>query len=315
MRKILLTLTLVLMLALLPCWALAENTDGHGDLLIQSEGVAAYVDGNGHLLIPGNASPVNKHVADKVIDVNPYRVVFMGTPDGTDAPDLVSIDFTTWQEQVIAENVYAAIGTQSELLYYTLISDRTQLYQVNFDLDRVVPFFTFSEPIESLYDMQDGLVVSFVEDAGSMIWSDVTGAFEPYGEALPVKSVRGDGYQAYIADGSALYVKREGSTAADYVDQNVFDFAIMNDVVYYIANTGSAVRIKRYDPNTLEQRVILTPEERLTDQIAASQTGLYVLGTDDTVFRISHRTATLMNADRILVLDTAQSSRRAHLPS
>ncbi|MBE5808525.1 MAG: peptidoglycan-binding protein, partial [Clostridiales bacterium] len=70
-------------------------------------------------------------------------------------------------------------------------------------------------------------------------------------------------------------------------------------MVYYIANTGSAVRIKRYDPNTLEQRVILTPEERLTDQIAASQTGLYVLGTDDTVYRISQQNGVMQAVTKI----------------
>ncbi|MBQ8088399.1 MAG: peptidoglycan-binding protein [Clostridia bacterium] len=286
MHKRLLLAMLIVGILLMSLCAYAENTNGQGDLMISSEGLAAYVDGDGHLLIPGNDEPINEHIADAVIAINPYRVAFTGASADGEGKDLVVIDFSTYQEKVF-DHVYAATATDSSTLYYVSADDRNTLYQVDFDADRVLPFHTFSESIDGLYDTVNGLVVSFVEDAGANIYSNIFGTFEPYGDPLPVKSIRADGIEAYIADGSSLYVRKEGMPAADYVDQNVFDFTMLDGDIFYIANTGSAIRIKRYNPTTQEQRVVTTPDITVQDQIAASGSGLFVLGADNRVYRLN----------------------------
>ena len=61
--------------------AMAENSNGHGDLVVRDDALSAYVDGSGHLFIPGNDKPVNTSPADAVLSVDAYRVLFFGTVD------------------------------------------------------------------------------------------------------------------------------------------------------------------------------------------------------------------------------------------
>ena len=138
----------------------------------------------------------------------------------------------------------------------------------------------------------DGLVATYVEDAGAVIYAEDTGSFEPFGDPIPTKTRMVDGYQVYIAGGD-LYIRHSDSLGADLVDANVFDFALQDGKVYYLANTGSATRVKVYDPAALEQKVLLTPEVDLDFQIAASQNSLFVLGLDDVVYRVNAEAGTL----------------------
>ena len=49
-----LSLLLAAVMTLLCCSAFAESTTGRGDLVVRSESLSAYVDGDGNLWIPGN---------------------------------------------------------------------------------------------------------------------------------------------------------------------------------------------------------------------------------------------------------------------
>ena len=62
--------------------------------------------------------------------------------------------------------------------------------------------------------------------------------------------------------------------------------AVLGDKVYYLANTGSAVRLKSYDPAKMEWKVLTTPEISLEHQVAASTNHLFVLGTDRTIYSV-----------------------------
>ena len=59
---------------------------------------------------------------------------------------------------------------------------------------------------------------------------------------------------------------------------------VLDGKAYYLANTGSAVRLKSYDPAKMEWKVLSTPEISLEKQVAASTSRLFVLGTDDVIY-------------------------------
>lgn len=296
MKKRIFVLLITALCLLFSVSALAENASGRGSLTVQSDGLAAYLDGEGNLLIPGNDLPINKHPADSIISIDPYRLVFLSkTNEGTDAEQtaLVCIDLTTFEERVLDENVYAACAVGSSRLYFISATDRTQLYLADFDRDLVSVAYTSIESLEGLYESSEGLVVTYVEDAGAVIYVAATDSFEPYGDPIPSKTVMFDDYQVYIADGDTLFVHRADSLAADTIDVNVYDFALLDGKIYYLANTGSAMRLKVYDPILLEQKVVATPEIAIETQLTASQHQLFVLGADSTIYRVNLETGAL----------------------
>ncbi len=256
---------------------------------MQNDGLAAYVDGSGNLYIPGNDEPINENSADAIISIDSYRLTFLSvTDEGTDDEQtaLVVIDLTTFEESVVDSSVYAACMIDDDL-YYVSDTDRTQLYLADFENDLVNLLYTSEESIDGLYESVDGLVVTFVEDAGAVLYVESTDSFEPYGNETPEQSAMTEDYQVYIADGSTLYIQEPDSLGADTVDTNVFSFTLLNDKIYYLANTGSAVRLKVYDPEELEQKVLLTLEISIDEtQLAASQTMLFLLGDDDVVYSV-----------------------------
>ena len=78
MKKICAILILAL-LALLAGCALAETST-----IARSGALAAYLDGEGRLYLPGNEQPVNRQSADALVSIDPYRVLFLSTqPNGT----------------------------------------------------------------------------------------------------------------------------------------------------------------------------------------------------------------------------------------
>ena len=77
-----LSLLLAAVMTLLCCSAFAESTTGRGDLVVRSESLSAYVDGDGNLWIPGNSQPVNKTKADAIVSIDAYRLIFFSVDDG-----------------------------------------------------------------------------------------------------------------------------------------------------------------------------------------------------------------------------------------
>ncbi len=145
-------------------------------------------------------------------------------------------------ETTVSSDVRAACVINSEDLYYIETANRTQLMRLNFASGKTAIAYTSSEQMDGLYETAEGLVVSYVDNAGAVVQNAVTGLFEPYDGAFPTKSAMIDDCQVYLANGSDLYAFRSGSASADLVDTNVYDFAVLDGKAYYLANTGSAVR-------------------------------------------------------------------------
>ena len=171
--------------------------------------------------------------------------------------------------------------------------DRTKLYAADFERDMVTVAYSAAEQFDRLFMTAKGLVATYVEDAGAVVYVSATDSFETYAGSIPVKTTLSSGAQVFIADGSLLYLFREDSFAADLLDANVFDYALLNGKIYYLANTGSAVRLKVYDPETMEQKVLVTPEISLEPQLTASQSALFALGSDSVVYQVNLQTGEL----------------------
>ncbi len=290
-KRITFLLLLAALFALLSASALAEDAAGRGALVAQGDGLAAYVDGEGNLLIPGNNAAVNQLPADAIISIDSYRLIFLSkseTDAGETANALVCLDLSTFEENVVADNVAAAcmVGTD---LYFVPADDRTQLMKADFEDDMISVAYTSpdgQEAFDRLFLSADGLVATYADGAGAVTYVEATDSFEPFTGSLPTKSVLSDGAQIYLADGSTLFLLQPDAFAADAIDTNVYDFTLLDGKIYYLANTGSAIRLKVYDPQTMEQRVLTTPEISLDSQITASAARLFVLGTDQKVYSV-----------------------------
>ena len=290
MKKRIVLLLIAALCLLLSVSALAENAPGRGSLVAQGDGLAAYLDGSGNLMIPGSDQPVNEHPADSIISIDSYRLIFLSkTDEDADAEKtaLVCIDLSTFEETVLHENVHAACTVDSDKLYFIPADDRTELYLADFELDLLTCVYTSAEALDSLYASAEGLVATYVENAGAVIYVEATDSFEPCDASVHAKSVMTDDYQVYISETGMLYVHRPDSLAADAIDVNVYDFALLDGRIYYLSNTGSALRLKTYDPELMEQKVLTTPEIALETQLSASQTQLFALGADNAVYRVN----------------------------
>ena len=287
-----LSLLLAAVMTLLCCSAFAESTTGRGDLVVRSESLSAYVDGDGNLWIPGNSQPVNKTKADAIVSIDAYRLIFFSVDDGGKRA-LLSLDLSTFAEQTLAQDVWAACMGDDDHLFYIPANDRTQLCDVNLENNQTTTAYTAVEQLDRLYLSAEGLVATYVESAGAILRSNVTGAFQTFSGSIPTDSTLADGDQLYLANGSDLYLFRSTSFAADIIDTNVYDYATLGGRIYYIANTGSAVRLKSYDPETMEWKVLGTPDISLAGQLTASESRLFTLGSDSVVYTVDVTTGEL----------------------
>ena len=287
-----LSLLLAAVMTLLCCSAFAESTTGRGDLVVRSESLSAYVDGDGKLWIPGNSQPVNKTKADAIVSIDAYRLIFFSVDDGGKRA-LLSLDLSTFAEQTLAQDVWAACMGDDDHLFYIPANDRTQLCDVNLENNQTTTAYTAVEQLDRLYLSAEGLVATYVENAGAILRSNVTGAFQTFSGSIPTDSTLADGDQLFLANGSDLYLFRSTSFAADIIDTNVYDYATLGGKIYYIANTGSAVRLKSYDPETMEWKVLGTPEISLAGQLTASESRLFTLGSDSVVYTVDVTTGEL----------------------
>ena len=296
MKKRIVILLIAALCLLLSASALAENSAGRGTPAVQNDGIAAYLDGKGNLLIPGNDLPINERPADSIISIDPYRLFFLSrTNAGTDAEQtaLVCMDLSTFEERVLYADVYAACSAGDDQLYFISASDRTQLYRADFEHDLISVVYTSAEPLEGLFVSAEGLVATCVENAGAVIYIAATDSFEPYGDSIPSKTVMHGGAQIFIADGGTLYIHRQDSLAAEIIDVNVSDFALLDGDVYYLSSSSGAVRVKVYSPDRMEQRAVATPTAPLEGHLTASQRQLFVLGTDSAIYRLDPESGVL----------------------
>ena len=101
-KRITFLLLIAALFALLSASALAEDAAGRGSFVAQGDGLAAYVDGEGNLFIPGNDEAVNNLPADAIISIDSYRLVFLSESEsdsGETATALVSLDLSTFAEE------------------------------------------------------------------------------------------------------------------------------------------------------------------------------------------------------------------------
>lgn len=250
--------------------ALAETS-----AVARSGALAAYLDGEGQLYLPGNEKPINRASADGLVSIDPYRVLFTSRQsDGTD--DLYRVDLGSLSERRVLRNIYAACMADENTLYYVSGDARRALKRMNLKTLQSETACTAAEPIDRLYNSADGLVFSQVDDAGTMIYNKLTGRFDSYLGALPTDGVTTDSFELYRSGGS-LYIRDLTSLASEHIDTGVRAYAVMNGGVYYLCDNGAATRLKRYDPVEMTWTVILTLDSSMERQLTASARQLFMI--------------------------------------
>ena len=273
-------LMLALAVCLLAGLALAEELP-----VARSGSMAAYVDGAGQLFLPGNVRAVNQASADRLLSIDPYRVLFTSEQaDGTS--DLYMIDLGTFAETRLARGVHAAAMADEDTLYYVPSASRTQLWRMSMKDMTPRLAYTETEPIDRLINTAEGLVFDRVDGMGAMVYVPLTDRFERYSGGLPTATLLTDSYELTLTDGD-LVMRDITSRAEEHIDTGVQAFTVMNGSIYYLANTGSAVRLKGYDPAAMTWQVVLTVDPDMERQLTATGEKLFMLDSSRQIYTVN----------------------------
>ena len=276
----------VLLLALALCLLAGCFASAEGGPVGKSGAIAAYLDGDGHLYLTGKPDIVNKAPAGSIVSADAYRVLFLSPDAASGANDLYMIDLVSFQEELIAKDVHAAILTGEDTAYYVTNASRAQLTRVDLNTRSSSVAYTAQEPIDRLYLSAEGLVVQLVDQAGNLLYAKETGTFEPYASDMPRSGLLTDGNEVYLTDTGDLYFRNGFNFASEFLDGDVLAYTQLNDVIYYISHAGSAVRLMEYDPAAQSTDVVLTPGFPVENQLTASAGSLFMLGADNTVYTV-----------------------------
>ena len=282
-------LILLLSLCLLACqFALAD-----GGPVARSDDFAAYVDGDGNLFLPGRVEAINKTPASSVVAIDAYRALFLSPDDFTDTDDLYMIDLESFEETLVSADVLDACLADEDTVYLVTNAKRTELVRVDLsDLSHSVAY-TAAEPIDRLYLSAEGLVFQLVDQAGAMLYVKDTDRFEIYNDVLPRSGLLTDRFELFLTDDGELYYKNSFNYNANMIDTDVTAYAQLNGTVYYLTRTGTALRLKAYDPSAQTTRIVLTPGVRMENQLTASDGSLFMLTSDGDVCIVNTGAGTL----------------------
>jgi hypothetical protein len=281
----------IVLLAL--CLLAAPFAVAEGEPVARSDAFAAYIDGQGHLYLPGRTEPINVKTADNVLGIDAYRVLYLSPDEFLDSQDLYMVDLQSLEESLIATDVKAACLADDDTAYYVTGAKRTQLNRVDLHSLTGEVVYTAAEPIDRLYMSAEGLIVQLVDGAGTMLYVADTGRFEVYDGGMPSSGATSERYEAYLTDGAELYLKSRFNYTTSLVDTDVTAFTWLNNTLYYITRTGSALRLKAYDAGAKTSKVVLTPGVKMKDQLTASGKSLFMLAADNTVCRVDIDKGTL----------------------
>ena len=288
MKKTALFIVLLALCLLAAPFAVAE-----GEPVARSDAFAAYIDGQGHLYLPGRTEPINVKTTDNVLGIDAYRVLYLSPDEFLDSQDLYMVDLQSLEESLIATDVKAACLADDDTAYYVTGAKRTQLNRVDLHSLTGEVVYTATEPIDRLYMSAEGLIVQLVDGAGTMLYVADTGRFEVYDGGMPSSGATSERYEAYLTDGAELYLKSRFNYTTSLVDTDVTAFTWLNNTLYYITRTGSALRLKAYDAGAKTSKVVLTPGVKMKDQLTASGKSLFMLAADNTVCRVDIDKGTL----------------------
>ena len=281
-----LLLALVLALSSLP--ALAANTDGQGDTVARNAELAAFMDGNGYIYISGQSRPVNTTIAESILSIDPYRIVFFARENsaaGIPANRLVCLTLDGFREFIVTDDAYAAC-VSGDTIYYISADDRTALVQADVDSFVSDVLYESFEPMQRVYMSAAGLVVTLVEGAGAYIQDSVTGKFLPFNGDIAAEIADYEGFEVYRTDSNNLYVQMDGLASATLVDSSVQDWAVIENSIYYLSGSAGKLTLKSYDTFTGLWRIILVPSVDMETQLTASENSLFMLSKAGKIYSV-----------------------------
>ena len=280
----------ILMFAL--CLLVASFAMAETNPVVRSGAIAAYTDGEGRLFLPGKAEAINRTDADALVGIDAYRVLFLG-PNEAGGSDLYMIDLEDFRETLVARGVHAACLDAEDEAWYVTDEHRDTLMRVRLDTLASETAYTANEPIDRLYLSAEGLVFELVDKAGTMVYVRETERFEVYTGAIPRSGLLTEAWELVLDESGELYIKDVAGYASDLIDSDVKAYASVDGMIYYLTHTGSAIRLKAYDPVAMTWRVVLTPDIGVENQLAATAGRLFLLGTDRSVYAVDPRRGTM----------------------
>ncbi len=285
------TALLILLLAL--CLLAISLAVAESGPVARSDAFAAYTDGEGHLYLTGKAEAINTKPANSVVGMDAYRVLYLSADDFLDTQDLYAVDLQSLKESLIAADVMTACLADEDTAYYVAGANRKQLVRADLHSLANEVVYTAAEPIDRLYMSAEGPVFQLVDRAATMLYAQDTDRFEIYSGGMPRSGALGERYEIYLTDDAELYLKSLFNYSTSLIDSDVTAFAWLNDTVYYLTRTGSALRLKAYDPSAKASKIVLTPGVKMKDQLTASGKSLFMLAADNTVCRVDTVKGTL----------------------
>ena len=285
------TALLILLLAL--CLLAISLAVAESGPVARSDAFAAYTDGEGHLYLTGKAEAINTKPANSVVGMDAYRVLYLSADDFLDTQDLYAVDLQSLKESLIAADVMTACLADEDTAYYVAGANRKQLVRADLHSLANEVVYTAAEPIDRLYMSAEGPVFQLVDRAATMLYAQDTDRFEIYSGGMPRSGAIGERYEIYLTDDAELYLKSLFNYSTSLIDSDVTAFAWLNDTVYYLTRTGSALRLKAYDPSAKASKIVLTPGVKMKDQLTASGKSLFMLAADNTVCRVDTVKGTL----------------------
>ena len=275
-----------LILLLTVCLSLAASALAETGPVGRSDSLAAYVDGDGHLFLPGRTEAVNTNQADGIVAINAYRVLYYSPDEFLGTRDLYMIDLGSLKESLVASGVHAACLSGEDTAWYVTQADRTKLMRVDLNSLSAQNVYTAAESIDRLYLSVEGLLIGLVDDAGVVLYTADTDSFEIYSGEMPESGLAVGDNEVYLTDGGELYLKSGFNYGSTLIDTNVTAYTRLRGAVYYLTRSGSALRLKTYDPSTRKSKVVLTPGVKMANQLTATDNALFMLTADDSVCRV-----------------------------
>ena len=287
MKKIL-ALVLALVLALTSLTAFAAGTDGKGDTIARNGELAAFMDGNGYIYISGQSRPVNTTVAEKILSIDPYRIVFFAKENfaaGIPANRLICLTLDGFAEHIVTDDAFAAC-VSGDSIYYISAGDRKALVEADVDTFVSNVLYETLEPMQRVYMSNAGLVVTLVEGAGAYIQDRVTGKFVTFNGDIAAEIADYEGFEVYLTDSNSLYVQLDGLASPTLVDTSVQDWAVIGETIYYLSGSLNKLTLKSYATATNLWRIILAPSIDMEAQLTASENALFMLSKAGKVYSV-----------------------------
>ncbi len=305
---------LALLMALTACLpGFAAGAGGMMDSTTRNAELSAFTDGAGHIYISGLGSPVNATLAKEIVSIDPYRILFLAQENvaaGIPATRLIALALDTMEETVITDEAADAcvVGDHA---YYIPVSDPMKVLRYALDTGASELACESKEPVERLYAVSEGAVA--VLSGGISAYAIDMDGYTVYNREIAQEYAVFEGFDVYTTADGSLYAHT--GTESVLLDSNVAAWAVLQDKVYYLTQNSGLLSLKAYDPLAGLWRVILPVCQFMQPQLTASQSLLFMLSRDNTVYTVDPESGAMTKHTALPAMDSYTLENGAKIES